>query len=146
MKSLKIFIALALIIFLVGFIFSKNIFLNAQKNKATVSSSEIRMNYLNYLDYSPEKLSQAMKRGRVVLFFAAPWCSTCTGLDKELKEKSNQLPDDVTILKVNFDTQKDLKGKYQVIYQHTLVQIDTEGGEIAKWIGGDIETIKQELK
>lgn len=146
MKPVKIFIALVLIIFLVGFIFSKDIFLNAQKNKTTASNSETLMNHLNYLDYSSDRLNQAIKRGRVVLFFAAPWCSTCTGLDNELKEKSKELPEDVTILKVNFDTQKDLKRKYQVIYQHTLVQIDTEGGEIAKWIGGDIETIKQELK
>lgn len=54
------------------------------------------MDRLNYLEYSQERATTASANGRVVLFFAAPWCSTCTALDDELQKKSNQLPPDIT--------------------------------------------------
>ncbi len=55
-----------------------------------------------YLDYSPQNLSLSQKKGRTILFFKADWCSTCNALNKELLSESAVLPEDVTILKINY--------------------------------------------
>lgn len=99
-----------------------------------------------YITYSESNLAKAQKSGRAVLYFWASWCPTCKVLDAELKERGNELPSDVTILQVNYDTEDELKKRYGITQQHTLVQIDKDGNEIQKWIGGGIETIKQQLK
>lgn len=63
--------------------------------------------------------------GRILLFFHADWCSTCKALEKQIL--STPLPKDLLILKVNFDTQKDLTKKYAILSQSSFVQIDKTG-------------------
>lgn len=99
-----------------------------------------------YIEYSETNLVKAQEKGRVVLYFWASWCPTCKVLDKELRERGSELPNDVTILKANYDTEKELKKKYQIVQQHTLVQVDKNGNEVTKWIGGNIDVIKEQLK
>lgn len=70
-----------------------------------------------------------------VLFFHASWCSTCKALDKDILLNVSKIPTGVTIAQVDFDEETDLKKKYSVTLQHTLVQIDNNGNEIAKWSG-----------
>ncbi|MBI2031047.1 MAG: hypothetical protein HYT08_00330 [Candidatus Levybacteria bacterium] len=126
------------------------VFLTQSKTKDTTrsitatqdNSGEIAPHYLKY---SEENLAAGKTNGRPVLYFWASWCPTCKVLDEELKERSGELPDDVTILQVNYDTEKELKQKYNIVQQHTLVQVDSEGNEVHNWIGGGIETIKQQL-
>ena len=91
---------------------------------------------LNYLDYSESFLTRA-NEGKVVLFFKANWCPTCNALDKDILKNLNKIPEDVTILKVDYDVASDLKKKYEVVTQHTLVQVDAKGNEITKWVGGN---------
>lgn len=88
----------------------------------------------SYETYAPEKLANA-KNGSVVLFFRATWCPTCKALDADIRAHLNAIPDGVTILDVDYDKSTVLKQKYGVTYQHTLVQVDTEGNMIAKWSG-----------
>ena len=99
-----------------------------------------------YVDYSDAALASATENGRAVLFFKANWCSTCSVLDKELINEEGELPIDATILKLDYDKEKELKKKYGVTIQHTLVLVDDEGEEAKKWVGGGIETIKQQIK
>ncbi len=86
----------------------------------------------SYVAYSADKIKLA-ETGKVVLFFRASWCPTCRGLDADIKANMNKIPADVTILDVNYDNSAELKKKYGVTYQHTLVQVDSNGGQIAKW-------------
>ena len=86
----------------------------------------------SYEAYSPEKLSLAAS-GDVVLFFRAPWCPTCRALDANIRANMNNIPAGVVILDVNYDDSTALKQKYGVTYQHTLVQVDAQGNQIAKW-------------
>jgi len=88
-----------------------------------------------YETYAPEKLAKAAT-GKVVLFFRAGWCPTCKALDMDIRSHLNNIPADVTILDVNYDTSAALKQKYGVTYQHTLVQVDAQGNMITKWSGG----------
>lgn len=86
-----------------------------------------------YEAYAPEKILRASADRDVVLFFRADWCPTCRALDVDIRSKLETIPKDVSILYLNYDTETALKQKYGVTYQHTLVQVDAEGGLIAKW-------------
>ena len=87
-----------------------------------------------YVAYDPALLANAEK-GKVVLFFRASWCPSCKALDSDIRARASEIPGDVTILNVDYDTHVDLKQKYGVTYQHTLVQVDGKGNLIKKWSG-----------
>jgi thiol-disulfide isomerase/thioredoxin len=89
----------------------------------------------SYEAYTPEKLARA-ETGDVVLFFHASWCPSCRGLSADIDANLSSIPDGVSILKVDYDTETELKKKYGVTYQHTLVQVDADGTLIKKWSGG----------
>lgn len=96
-----------------------------------------------YLDYTPELLAEA--EWNIVLFFHADWCPTCNALEKEIL--SDTIPSDLTILVVNYDTETELKKKYSVLTQTTLVQVDNQWNMINKWVWGrDLEDIQSRLK
>lgn len=89
----------------------------------------------SYEAYAPEKVSLASATHDVVLFFKADWCPTCIALDKDIRANLGKIPADLTILYVDYDNATDLKKKYGVTYQHTLVQVDKTGDLIKKWSG-----------
>ena len=73
--------------------------------------------------YSQSEFERNVEKGGVVLLHIhADWCSTCRAQDKILKSlmDNNNYPG-LTIMEINFDTQKDLLKKYNVRYQSTLV-------------------------
>ena len=96
-----------------------------------------------YAAYSADKLALA-KDNKVVLFFAASWCPTCRALDAEIL--SSGIKPGVVILKIDFDNSKELRAKYGVTTQHTLVQVDASGNKINKWSGGNLAGIYSNLK
>lgn len=89
----------------------------------------------SYEAYSAEKIAKAAT-GDVVLFFHASWCPSCRGLNNDIEKNLNKIPAQVTILKTDYDKETELKKKYGVTYQHTLVQVDENGNMIKKWSGG----------
>lgn len=88
----------------------------------------------SYEIYAPEKLAKA-EAGDVVLFFRASWCPSCRALDSDIKANASKIPGTLTILDVDYDKYTALKQKYGVTYQHTMVQVDKDGNQIAKWSG-----------
>ncbi|MFZ2593722.1 MAG: peptidoglycan-binding protein [Minisyncoccia bacterium] len=89
-----------------------------------------------YGTYSADKLAWA-KDGKVVLFFHASWCPTCKFADTAITNGATTIPTNVHILKTDYDTNTALKQKYGVTYQHTFVQVDASGNQIAKWSGSN---------
>ena len=89
----------------------------------------------DYLSYNSQNLAIAQENGRAVLFFHAKWCPTCRAADETINRELDQIPADVTILKVDYDKEKDLKKKYRITYQHTFVQVDENGNEVTKFSG-----------
>lgn len=89
----------------------------------------------SYEAYSPEKITLASAQGNVVLNFSAPWCPTCRALDRDINANLNNIPSNLTILKVDYDSATALKKKYGVTSQHTMVQVDKDGTLIKKWGG-----------
>ena len=97
-----------------------------------------------YEDYDPSKLSKA-NSGDVVLFFHASWCPSCRNQEKDIT--SGDIPSGLTILKVNYDTETELKQKYGVRLQHSFVQVDAQGNAISKWAGGStLEDVIKNVK
>jgi thiol-disulfide isomerase/thioredoxin len=100
----------------------------------------------SYEMYDASKLAMA-KDGKVVLFFKASWCPTCRTLDADIKASLADIPAGVTILEVDYDKYGDLKQKYGVTMQHTLVQVDASGNQIMKWSGGaTLEDVVKNIK
>ena len=84
-----------------------------------------------YQDYDAQAVAQT--DGKRILFFHASWCPTCKALDQNIR--AGVVPADLTIFKVNYDTEKDLVRKYGITYQHQLVQIDEAGDKLNQWYG-----------
>ncbi|MBI3576653.1 thioredoxin family protein [Candidatus Gottesmanbacteria bacterium] len=100
----------------------------------------------HYVWYSPQELAKAQEKGRAVIYFWAGWCPTCKALNQELIQRSKELPEDVTVLKINYDQELDLKKKYHIVTQHTLVLVDKNGNEVKQWTGGNVDVIKEQLQ
>ncbi len=90
----------------------------------------------SYEVYSPEKVQENSDKN-VVLFFKADWCPSCRALDGDIKNNLKEIPEDLVILELNYDKETELKKKYGVTTQHTLVLVDSEGNMIDKWSGGN---------
>jgi len=145
MKPFNLFIILSLTVIIGGFIFFRNGF--SQIETKPSEQSELRMDILNYLDYSDGVLANTQRKGKSVLFFAATtWCQTCSALEEEIIERQAEIPKDITILKVNYDNDRVMNQKYGVTSQHTLVVLDKNGQEVKRWLGGGFDTLLQELE
>lgn len=88
-----------------------------------------------YIEYSPENYEQ-FKDHRRILFFYASWCPTCKAANQDFLTHASEIPAGVVLLKTDYDTEKELKAKYAITYQHTFVQVDAKGNELTKWNGG----------
>ncbi len=71
--------------------------------------------------------------GDVVLFFNASWCPTCQSTVKSLD--ADGVPAGLTVVSVDYDAATDLKKQYGITVQHTFVQVDEAGAELAKFTG-----------
>ena len=97
--------------------------------------------------YSAQALAAAEKAGRpVALHFHADWCPTCRAQDKALQTLKDQKGLDVTVLTANYDTEKDLKRRFNVKMQSTLVVLKGSK-EAARLVGeASADSIRQALK
>ena len=90
-----------------------------------------------YLDYSPELV--ASTPGDKLLFFHAPWCSQCVALEDDIE--ASGVPDGVTIFKVDYDSNQDLRQEYGVTIQTTLVKVDDNGDLIDSYVAYEDPTL-----
>lgn len=98
----------------------------------------------SYIDYADDVI--ASTKATKLLFFHAAWCTQCQQLEKSIT--SVGVPDGVAIIKVNYDIQNDLRKKYGVTLQTTVVRIDNQGNLVKKFVAYDdpsIATVQREL-
>lgn len=89
-----------------------------------------------YVDYATYRADpSAYAGGRVVLVFHASWCPNCRLTDENLTADPASIPADLTVVKVDFDTETDLRTTYGVTQQHTFVAVGPAGSERATWTG-----------
>lgn len=82
---------------------------------------------LDIQPYSAAALTQAQKANQpVALHFHADWCPTCRAQEKVLQELKSEAGLDLTVLVANYDTEKDLKRRFNVRAQSTLVVLHGE--------------------
>lgn len=109
---------------------------NSPSNKMEQSDTT-QVSDLRYIDYSDTSFNQATNMKRVY-FFYAKWCPSCMSADDEFIQNADKIPSDVILFKTNYDTEKELKTKYGITYQHTFVYVDSFGKAVKKWNGGGI--------
>lgn len=83
-----------------------------------------------FVDYSSTALADTADK-KQVLFFHAVWCPTCIQVERNIK--AGVLPQDVAVIKVDLDQERDLVKKYGVTLQTHFVQIDSDGNQIKDW-------------
>lgn len=108
-------------------------------------------NLLKYVPFDATTLLEGQSE-KIVLFFYASWCPTCRPVDAELRKEAAKIPAGVKIIRVNYkdpdtdENEKELAKKYGITYQHTFVQIDSNGQEVNKWNGGGLDQILKNIK
>ena len=70
--------------------------------------------------------------GVTLLFFHAPWCPQCRMIEADIAKQG--IPNGVTVLKVDYDSNQALRQQYRVTLQTTFVEIDGDGNEIEKFV------------
>jgi thiol-disulfide isomerase/thioredoxin len=122
-----------------------------EESKMNANPQTMMSDQSRYVEYSKKALDNASVKRRV-LFFYANWCSECRPADANFKENESKIPEDVVVIRVNYnDTgtnqeERNLAKKYDVIYQHTFVQIDEQGNKIIAWNGGQIDELLNNIK
>lgn len=107
-----------------------------QPNQSYNSYNIIRTSNTNkalYANYSDASLKNAPTE-IVGLFFHASWCPTCAEMEKNLLDNFDQL-NNFTILKVDYDTNNQLKQQYAVTQQSTWVWVNREGVKLTNGTG-----------
>lgn len=130
-KNNGIIIGIIVLVVIAGGIYAST----NKKDDVIVEKSVDLTNSGSYEAYSAEKFVRAETQD-LVIFFHAPWCPTCRGLNSNIESNLKSIPKDLTILKTDYDSETELKVKYGVTTQHTLVQVDKDGNLIKKWSGG----------
>lgn len=80
-----------------------------------------------YVEYRDGIIAETA--GTKVLFFHAPWCPQCRALEESILE--GDIPDDLTIIKADFDSETELRQQYGVTIQTTIVYVDDDGALLA---------------
>lgn len=80
-----------------------------------------------YLDYEDGVIDATA--GPKALFFHASWCPQCRALDEDLRAEG--APAGLTVFKVDYDSRTDLRQKYGVTLQTTIVFVDDAGGQMS---------------
>ena len=88
-----------------------------------------------YTEFSRTAYEEKLGNEPMILFFHANWCPNCKLLDALLRGQSDRLTGDVTLFKVEYDREKELKTKYDIRTQHTLVVIGADGAVKRSVIG-----------
>lgn len=142
MKKLAFFIFLVIIMLMGAYLFFEKKTTAPQeqepstvktqsKTTAPCSTALAKGRYINYSETVLDK--ECSGYSKTILFFYAPWCPECRGFDKAIV--AGTIPDGIQILKVDYDSQAELKKKYGVTIQTTFVSIDTDGEKVKLWTG-----------
>jgi thiol-disulfide isomerase/thioredoxin len=82
---------------------------------------------LDIKPYTAAALAQAQKAGQpVALHFHADWCPTCRAQEKVLQGLKSEPSLDLTVLVANYDSEKELKRRFNIRAQSTLVVLRGE--------------------
>ncbi len=107
---------------------------NEESDTEVVEEVVISSNW--YVEYNADDFSLALENGKkVAVFFHANRCGSCKALDADIAWKMDAIDSDTIIYKVDYDNSDELKRKYWVTGQHTVVYVDSdwEALDLVKW-------------
>lgn len=84
----------------------------------------------SYTAYSKSRFDAT--QGRRILFFHASWCPQCRMIEADIK--ASTVPNGVTIFKVDYDSNQELRQEYDVTLQTTFVEVDHTGKFLVKYV------------
>jgi len=116
----------------------------SETQSAMATTTDVAGDYIPYESFvtSGDKYSNS----KVVLFFNAVWCSTCKQARDNIEASLGEIPEDLVIVVVDFDSSIDLRKKYGVTVQHTFIEIDSAGEPLGKWSGSvTVDQIVEQL-
>lgn len=87
----------------------------------------------SYQPYSQQAFNDSQAQYKL-LFFHAPWCPQCRAIEKST---TGGVPADVAIFKIDYDTATELRQKYGVTIQTTIVLVGNDGNLIKKHVAYD---------
>jgi thiol-disulfide isomerase/thioredoxin len=109
-----------------------------QKNQINSSSNQQNTKSGgSYVEYSEATLANS--EGERVLFFHAPWCPQCRAIEKDILAKG--VYDGYTILKLDYDSNQDLRKMYGITLQTTFVKVDEKGNFQEKYVAYNEPTL-----
>ncbi len=108
------------------------------------STSESSSAKGKYVDYSSSVIANTS--GTKVLFFHAPWCPQCRAIEADIKKSG--VPNGITIIKTDYDSNQKLRQKYGVTLQTTFVLVNDSGELVDKYVAYNeptFESVKTNL-
>jgi thioredoxin 1 len=100
---------------------------------SAAATNPARSGYVTLADYRADQ--DAFVGSDVVLFFHAGWCPKCRETKENLLADPGSLPAGLAVVEVDFDAEQELRSRYGVTVQHTFVQVDAAGEQLAVWTG-----------
>ncbi|PZU40071.1 MAG: thioredoxin [Microbacterium sp.] len=94
-----------------------------------------------YVDYADDAVAAAT--GTRILFFHADWCPQCRALEEDILAQG--VPPGVTIFKVDYDTNQELRQRHGVRLQTTVVLLDAAEESAASMVPYDDPTLARVL-
>lgn len=89
---------------------------------ALLAFATLSAHALEVVPYTADALAQAQKADQAVaVHFHADWCPTCRAQTDALRQLKSEKGLDITVLVANYDTEKELKRRFNVRTQATLV-------------------------
>lgn len=88
-----------------------------------------------YTDFTEELYSELLGKKPFAIFFYAGWCPDCVNLEKQIKANIEDFWSGSIILKADYDTESELKKKYGITVQSTVV-IVKKNGEVGPTLFG----------
>ena len=105
-----------------------------------VKNSEWKYEWWHLLEYTEDNFKKALLWwDQVLLLFKANWCSSCKVLEDEIQEQ--WIPRWILIMYVDFDKEFELRKKYKVNNQHTVVYVDQQWNEVNRDLWWDYNEI-----
>ncbi len=97
------------------------------------------------MDYSTESF-EGSKTTKRILFFYSDQAPKSVTLGQEITLLSDKIPENVTILRVNYDSETELKTEYKILIPGVLIQIDQDNREIFRWTDDKFEDVLKSIK
>lgn len=97
----------------------------------TEEANQTTKNGGEYLEKATATIADA-SNDEIYLFFHAPWCPQCRSIESGIK--SDGVPEGITIIKVDYDSNQDLRAKYGVTLQTTFVKVNKNSEFVSKFV------------